>query len=700
MAGRLSWIKKHKPLSMTVAALDDENAIEYMLHWDKDNLLEYLNTRCRAILAAAFSEGPGLPHPWDRSHWHGIAAAVGRTFSLYSQAESLHNNLPNESGDPWRFVVTYDGYSHFPLEYVFGDPAGKSVSPPNLEVKFPLRGTLSKGEQPEGSVALHVKSDRGRNTIYKQYRKFLEDELRFQLNLDSNSERMYPRQHFGCTFPVGNEVYWDVRIRFTDFLRRFLSAFRSPSFGEPDPFTVFFLVPTCSMGKNGPTTVPSGLFGYRYVIDDGQRRYIEEKNDQLLNRLDESERSMITNSSAGLFEIENGDVPFPYGVCSEVYLKASAVRPHKIHSVVDAYKYKGQNFAISEKAVLGDATLMEIPVYTVKDTLSSSFPDGPEVVLCVCLRNGHKQNLTFGDSGTYAARVFGGHLEPVVGSSFGPAEPGLIIETSQRVVSRYISSAPISGDMGIIGESEKIVELRSTIRQCSENDDPVMIRGESGTGKELVANAIHALSKRGLKPFIAVNCSELRGDYRMLQAELFGIVKGAFNEAVTKPGKIELAHGGTLFLDEIAEMPMDVQPTFFRFLQNGQFSRVGEHDNIRHADVRIVSATNRALRELADKGEFRKELLYRLLGNTIIIPSLRERGDDVVVLARLFLGRHDPSYSFTEEAENVLMDHEWKDNNVRELEDLIRDIYNNEKDKVQRFSEEHVLKWLKIYQYI
>ncbi len=700
MGGRLSWIKKHKPFGMTVAAVDEVDATEYLLHWDKDNLLEYFNSRCRAVLAAAFSEGPGLPHPWDRSHWHSIAAAVGKTFSLYAQAEMLHNNLPNESGDPWRLTVLYNGHAENPLKYTFGEHEGKWTSEPRIRVTFSPQSGQFDATRSHCELALEIKSDRGRNAIYTQFCDFLEEELKFQLGVGSFLKQCYPRENFGRSFPVGNEVYWDVRVRFTDFLRRFLNAYRCPQFGEPDPFTVFFLSPLARCSQNLKSRhTPSGLFGFRYILDDGQRKYIEENNDNLLSRLDSREQSAIMSSTEGLLEIEKGIVPLPFGVCSEVYLRSCAARPHKVQSVVGDYEYKDQRFTTSEKALLGDSTLMEIPIYTIKETLSSNFPDGPEIVLCVCLRNGHQHNMVFGGTDTIAGRVFARHLEPVSDSSFRPEEPGLVIETSQRIVSKYIQSAPISGDMGLIGNSNEVADLRKEIRICSEHDLPVMIRGDSGTGKELIANAIHDLSKRGLKEFKATTCGGLSDDDK-LKSELFGHVPGAFTGAKTaRQGLVALADGGTIFLDEIADMSLHVQGELMRFLETKKYKPLGS-DEERDADVRIITATNRSMQQAVKEQKFREDLLYRLLGYPIVVPSLRERKCDIVVLARHFLGKLDQSSTFTEEAESLLQEQPWKQSNVRQLKNFVAHVYNKEKHNVQHFGKEEVLRCLETYQNI
>ena len=198
----------------------------------------------------------------------------------------------------------------------------------------------------------------------------------------------------------------------------------------------------------------------------------------------------------------------------------------------------------------------------------------------------------------------------------------------------------------------------------------VVITGETGTGKELVARTIHSLSSRSGKPFLAVNCGALRADLALSQ--LFGHRKGAFTGAHTDGvGLFEAAHGGTLFLDEVGELPLDVQVTLLRFLESGEYMRLGE-THMRRADVRMIAATNRELRG-ADERLFRRDLLFRLNEVEIAVPALRERRDDIVPLARHFLafygGLGGPRLS--SDAESVLLSHAWP-GNVRELENVMK----------------------------
>src|SRR5438477_493642 len=187
----------------------------------------------------------------------------------------------------------------------------------------------------------------------------------------------------------------------------------------------------------------------------------------------------------------------------------------------------------------------------------------------------------------------------------------------------------------IVGDSPKMSELRQLIQTVAPTDARVLILGESGTGKELVAGAIHSLSHRGKAHYVRINCAAI--PETLLESELFGHEKGAFTGALRqKPGRVEEAHGGTLFLDEIADMSKPLQAKLLRFLEDGTFTRVGGTQEL-HVNVRLIAATNRDIIQAITAGEFREDLFHRLNVVQFNLPPLRERGDDVLVLAEYFL---------------------------------------------------------------
>jgi two-component system, NtrC family, response regulator len=225
----------------------------------------------------------------------------------------------------------------------------------------------------------------------------------------------------------------------------------------------------------------------------------------------------------------------------------------------------------------------------------------------------------------------------------------------------------------IIGKSRSMQEIYDLIRKVSQSKASVLITGESGTGKELIANAIHYNSPRKERPIISINCGALTET--LLETELFGHEKGAFTGAIAmKKGRFELADGGTLFLDEISETSPALQVKLLRVLQEMEFERVGGTKTI-DVDVRILSASNRNLKDDVSKGRFREDLFYRLNVIHIEVPSLRERGEDIRLLANHFIDKYHSEKSgvkpeMSPEAWKVLFNYNWP-GNIRELENVI-----------------------------
>ena len=230
-----------------------------------------------------------------------------------------------------------------------------------------------------------------------------------------------------------------------------------------------------------------------------------------------------------------------------------------------------------------------------------------------------------------------------------------------------------AGFNNIIGESPKLLNCLHLSAQVARSDATVMLRGETGVGKELIARAIHESSNRSQFPYIAINCAAIPEN--LIESELFGYAAGAFTGARTsgKAGKIEMAHGGTLFLDEIGDLSLSTQVKLLRFTQEKYLERIGSNNQI-PIDVRIISATNRNLEQMIQQGEFRADLYYRLNVIPIHIPPLRERLEDIGILAHHFLDYYTKKYNkragFSPEAMECLQDYHWP-GNVRELKNII-----------------------------
>jgi DNA-binding NtrC family response regulator len=225
----------------------------------------------------------------------------------------------------------------------------------------------------------------------------------------------------------------------------------------------------------------------------------------------------------------------------------------------------------------------------------------------------------------------------------------------------------------IVGESAEVVQLRQLIRTVGPTDARVLILGESGTGKELVAGALHRLSRRQDRPYVRLNCAAI--PETLLESELFGHEKGAFTGALKqKPGRVEEADGGTIFLDEIGDMGRSLQAKLLRFLEDGTFSRVGGSEELR-VNVRFIAATNRNIQQAITAGEFREDLYHRLNVVQFLLPPLRTRGNDTLLLAEHFLKQFraamgKPLTGFAADARRQLLTHHWP-GNVRELRNVV-----------------------------
>ncbi|QEN09086.1 two-component system response regulator [Oceanispirochaeta crateris] len=234
-------------------------------------------------------------------------------------------------------------------------------------------------------------------------------------------------------------------------------------------------------------------------------------------------------------------------------------------------------------------------------------------------------------------------------------------------------------DLGIVGYSKPICEVRKIIKKYSPFKDAITLLGETGTGKEITAKALHSYSGSS-GPFVAVNCAAI--PETLLESEMFGCVKGAYTDSVNKPGYFECAHGGTLFLDEIGEMSLMMQSKLLRILEDKQLTRLGSTKKI-SLDVRIISATSKDLKKLVSEGLFRIDLYYRLNVLIIQLPPLRSRKQDIPMLCNFLLQREKSSKMIHPDAMMKLLEYSWP-GNVRELRSILRkaDILSDKKNLI------------------
>ncbi|MGD9222406.1 MAG: sigma 54-interacting transcriptional regulator, partial [Desulfobacteraceae bacterium] len=284
-----------------------------------------------------------------------------------------------------------------------------------------------------------------------------------------------------------------------------------------------------------------------------------------------------------------------------------------------------------------------------------------EYPLTLSTKNGERRRVEFTAT---TVRDENGDCVGLVASFLDMTE---LMELKQR-------SGEITHFSNIIGGDTKMQGVYQQITDVAQYDFPVHLFGETGTGKELVANAIHNESRRGGAPFVPINCGALPDG--LIESELFGHVKGAFSGAIRdKKGRFELADGGTVFLDEVAELTKPLQVKLLRFLQEGTFEKVGG-EKTTDVNVRVISATNKELKKEVQRNNFREDLFYRLNVIPIHIPPLRDRKNDIPLLANHFLEKvaqrseHQPP-RLTASALSVMMDYSWP-GNVRELQNAVQ----------------------------
>ena len=247
------------------------------------------------------------------------------------------------------------------------------------------------------------------------------------------------------------------------------------------------------------------------------------------------------------------------------------------------------------------------------------------------------------------------------------------VEKKNLLTNNVVLSKELNQVLGfeIIGESKSFKELLMLAAKAAQSDSPILIQGETGTGKEVLAKYIHSISPRSSKPIVTLNCASLPDT--LFESELFGHEKGSFTDAKqTKPGLVEIANEGSLFLDEIGELSLSIQPKLLRFLETGEFRRVGGLNN-RKSNVRLIAATNKNLINEVKEKRFREDLFFRLNVIPLTIPPLRNRKEDIIPLAEYFLRQKNKTRKpkiLSEEAKEFLLNYNFP-GNVRELEHLI-----------------------------
>ena len=308
--------------------------------------------------------------------------------------------------------------------------------------------------------------------------------------------------------------------------------------------------------------------------------------------------------------------------------------------------------------LLLDPVLPDLESNEFSEMVAERFP-GVQVVTV----NAHTGQLVLGSASPTA--LSSKLAELLYNGSHGQAS-GLTPMQAHRMKART-GTLPF-GLRGMVGNSDAMQRVYELAHLVAHRDTTVLVTGESGTGKDLIAQAIHLLSPREKQPLVVLNCAAIPES--LLEAELFGFVKGSFTGAVqSRIGRIHAAHGGTLFLDEIGDMPLSLQSKILRFLEQGEVQRIGGNDNLK-VDVRVVAATNADLLTLVKQKLFREDLYYRLAIFPIKLPPLRERMGDLEPLAEAFLEKFKTKARLSAEALAALQAHDWP-GNVRELRNVL-----------------------------
>ncbi len=640
--------------------------------WKRDGLWNLLEVRSRAIVAAALSTRSKISHPWEKEDWVVICSALNRVLSLCVQAEHTINRKSATNIPTFELHIVYAGSDG--SDRVFTIPNVRRA--PEAEKR---RATLITEIITDAQDAVPAVTIRFRTTDKDQFDTFfdiIKDDFARQIRLSVDG--LYQRPTLGERPPEGDaERQWDLRFRFCDFMRRFLSGLDVTG-ASAHPFTAFLLQP--EYVAETPNHIPSGSFGYGYVLDEGQRKYVRER--------------YSGTAETDLRTLDSSRVPCAGGQCGRVYLTGRAT---EAHDVDDARQDSPTDLQVVEKRILGDSVLLEIPVFGTRRMYTENAPDGPEFVLCLCLPKSDRPDKVLParriGNDDVAPSVVGqrvlAHTAPPHDALVLPAEAQVLCEMGQRLLSEYASafgaanvqrqslntaSTPRSSNVatpvstaptlrsaarfGMVGESRTLNEVLNKVDRIARTGFDVLIVGESGVGKELVARAIHTASARHGGPFVPVDCASLPQE--LVEEELFGHVEGAHSTArERKPGLFDAAHEGTLFLDEIGDMAPAAQAKVLRVLQEREVRPVGAVRS--HAvDVRVIAATNQPRK-------IRKELFHRLADMEIRVPPLRERPDEIRSLANHFAR---PGRSFTDEALDLFAGYTWP-GNIRQLRNII-----------------------------
>lgn len=650
---------------------------EWQVLWGEGGLrYEVLTIRARAILAAAVAEKPFTLHPWMEHEWKPIADAANRIFSLFVQAKFIAGRQEAASALPaFRLEGEYKGLAdgkQRPLSFSLIIPNDKWRDPnakvfdirakPKKVFEMPIvdwREGIEAG--PDARLVLRVFAA-GENHPPEVF-DFLEQQLKVQLSLPILPPNVFERGDMRRTLGLtASERLWDLRVRFTDFIRRFLACYRSDLRSDgwltPDPLTVFFVRARVHHGSESSFHARSGLFGHRYFLDDGQKRFLNEQR--------QLDPELPTEA------IYSEYLPFPDGLCSSVYLAARSSDPTHVGLIFEGYEAIANQGELKrlEATFLNNRTLMEVPIYDDLSMLGDVVPDGPSLILCIAIPNSVSEDEPRAVTEGTPAPGYAKFLEPPKRSSYRLAEEQVVREMAHRMTRRFLSPLVSSEATELIGISPAMSKVKYEVERVAPTNMHIILLGQTGTGKTQLAKLIHRLSGRSQHPIVTLdkNCDGLFAD------ALLGHVKGAFTGAdKDRTGSLKLADKGTLFIDDIDRWTWEDQSQLLRVIEEQTFKPLGT-DKEFPIDVRFIVASNEPLRQWVKERKFREDLFGRLDGMTIELPPLRDRRQDIPIWADRFLQKMSiqsgRSLALTPAAMERLMNHEWR-KNLRELDKVI-----------------------------
>jgi transcriptional regulator with AAA-type ATPase domain len=583
--------------------------------------LHYFLLRCRAALAEPFAELTLVPHPWDEQSLALVGNQIAKVVSLFEQMENYGKSV---SRDPMQDFNLELSYREIP-EYTrfWNSRADQSFK---SRLSFGLSCLSLSVEDRISHLDLILSYNKERLSAYCL--NFLSKELKRQSDYGSIPLAL-PRDDWK-TVAAADWVTkcWDLRIRLTAFVHRFLALYQQGSVFV-DPFTVFFLRPSLAASENSGH-IRSGFFGYEYVIDKGQLKYLAEQN----------------------VEVQSSELllPFPNGVCAQVFLSGRASSSHTIHEIQISYPDNGSLTLVRdfEQKILTDGTLIEIPVYA--SGVAEKGSDGPDLIVTVRIpANGDKDLDPSQILSQYGMDRESVRNDPSVQTTiedgiksgnlktFLNGESQIVTECFQRLVNIYLRAPVPLPATKMVADSTVMQRLRKRYLPVAKSNLNILLGGSSGTGKSTVAEDIWRISPRSANDFKRLSAATLSKELALSQ--LFGHVEGAFTSASKdKRGLLDSLHGGTLFLDDIDALDLDVQARLLSYLDNRQFFPAGgEHLQPHVSDVRLICATNQSIQELKDSKLLRTDFLFRVGEEYVEIPGLNDRKEDIPGLIHYFV---------------------------------------------------------------